>query len=87
MKSLHDQIANGCIHHRSPIHNETCSAGVNYRELVGGPRFGWLARRPCIRNSKLRKEPVAKCDKCQWPTEEQIEERLKEIEQLTKDMI
>lgn len=84
MKSLHDQIADGCVHHRSPIHNKTCSAGVNYRELVGGPDFGWMARRPCVRNSKLAKEPVAKCDKCRFPNENEIQARLDEIEQITK---
>lgn len=87
MKSLHDQIADSCIHHRAPMHHKTCSAGVNYRDLVGGPNFGWMARRPCVRNLPLTKQPVAKCDHCQWPNEQQIRNRLYEINQITQEHI
>ncbi len=35
-----------CKHFTGPVHNKTCKAGVNYRELVGGPDLGWMARMP-----------------------------------------
>lgn len=50
-----------CRHFNGTI-NETCRAHVNYRSIVGGPDFGWAARLPCIPDSPLRKEPMAKCE-------------------------
>lgn len=51
-----------CKWRTSPL-DPCCSAGVNYRELVGGEDFGWMARLPCLPDSPLTKEPVAKCEK------------------------
>jgi hypothetical protein len=29
------------------IHQNTCKAGISYRELVGGPQLGWARKIPC----------------------------------------
>lgn len=34
-----------------------CDIGVNIREHVGGPDFGWMARMPCV-DTSLNKNPV-----------------------------
>ena len=72
-KTLRQQIADWCVHYRSPIHNECCSCGVNYRKMDNGPAFGVLARIPCVRNSPLTRQPVAECKLLQWPTEQEID--------------
>jgi hypothetical protein len=52
-----------CRYFNGPVHNKECVANINYRNLVGGPDFGWMSRMPCAGDSPLRKDPVAKCDK------------------------
>lgn len=52
-----------------------CGAGVNIRELAGGPDYGWCTRLPC--NSHLgERDPsaVVHCDKYEEPTPEEIAE-------------
>jgi hypothetical protein len=63
--------AGTCVHFNG-IQNDACRAGVNYREHVGGPDFGWARRMPCI--LKYAKDAVP-CDKYQEPTPAQIAER------------
>lgn len=73
--------------HFTGCQNGTCEAGVNYRDLVGGEDFGWMARTPCIPDSPLNKEPMAKCDFYQVLTPEEIAARDAETEAHTKAMI
>lgn len=57
-----------CRHFRG-IQHDTCLAGVNTRQLVGGPDFGWACRLPCfpIRSAGEK----VQCDKyCPWTVEE-----------------
>jgi len=82
MKSLKEQIENRCPHYTAPFHNNRCAKGVKYRELVGGPRQGWLARLPCVFESPLKKQPVAKCEHIRKPTEREVDEELKEIDRM-----
>jgi len=46
---------------------EVCSAGVNYREHVGGPDLGWCARLPCLKH-----ENAPPCEKYEEPTPEEV---------------
>jgi hypothetical protein len=66
--------------HFTGYQNGTCKAQVNYREMVGGPDAGWAARLPCIPDSSLRKEPVAKCEKYATWTAEELAEQDREHE-------
>ena len=50
---------NGCRYFRSPIHHESCHAGINYLQLAGGERFGYLARIPC--SGAVKPEDAVKC--------------------------
>src|SRR5579864_7564965 len=36
-----------CVHFTG-VQNTACEAGVNLRQLVGGPELGWAARLPCL---------------------------------------
>lgn len=62
----------GMCRHYNGYQKGTCKLGVEYRPLVGGPNIGWAARLPCIPESSLRKEPMAKCDKYEEPTPAEI---------------
>lgn len=57
-----------CKNYNGCYHNKSCTAGVFYREMVGGPDFGWMARMPCTPDSPLKKEPMAKCEKYETKT-------------------
>lgn len=66
-----------CKHYRGT--QEPCGAGVNLREHVGGPDFGWASRLPC--NASLRegsKGETVPCGLYEEPTPEEIaqDERL-----------
>lgn len=41
-----------------------CDAGVNYRDLVGGPDLGWATRLPCLKKNKS----TVVCEKYLEPT-------------------
>lgn len=62
-----------CVHFRGVHHNETCAAGVKYRELVGGPDFGWLTRLPCNRFLSNEAGQAVPCDKLQLTSREEAE--------------
>jgi hypothetical protein len=36
-----------CVHFKG-IQHDLCGAGINIRQLVGGPELGWAARLPCL---------------------------------------
>lgn len=40
-------VLNKCRHFNGIV-NDSCRAGVNYRQLVGGDDDGWAARLPCF---------------------------------------
>lgn len=63
------------------IMNDTCKAGVNYRELVGPPETGWAARLPCLPNSSLRKPPLVECGKFDPMTAEEERAEKKEFKE------
>lgn len=44
------QLMNRCIHFNGIV-NETCNAGVSYKELLGD-EAGWAAHMPCLRDEK-----------------------------------
>lgn len=60
-----------------------CEAGINYRELVGGPDFGWARRIPCLDGSPSlpRLDPVP-CSRRVLMTQEEHAEREKETRAL-----
>lgn len=63
-----------CKHFRG-IQNDPCEAGVNIRETVGGPDFGWGTRLPCLpwKGNKAETE----CDKKELPTREEAEDEVR----------
>lgn len=65
-------MRNSCRHHRGPLHNETCNAGVNYRKLGDDTRAGYLARLPCIIGSPLTKPDAVTCDQLSPYTPEEL---------------
>lgn len=52
------------------VQNKVCDAGVNYRELVGGPDAGWCRRMPCHKSDGSS----VVCEKRQDPTASEIAE-------------
>lgn len=66
----------GCKHYRGALGGESvCCAGVNMRELVGGPDAGWIIRLPC--NAALRLSggnQTVPCDLYEEPTAEELAE-------------
>lgn len=71
-----------CAHYNGTI-NDCCEAGINYRQHVGGPDYGWATRLPCLERRGL---DVVPCDKCREPTPEEIAESAAWLEDAKKDM-
>jgi hypothetical protein len=64
-----------CKHFRGLHHHSTCEAGVNVRQITGGPDAGWGIRVPCRKEVEVRDgRPVerAHCDLYEEPTAEEI---------------
>lgn len=57
------------------IQNETCDAGVNIRELVGGPDLGWARRMPCF--LKDADKCTVTCSARKFMTRQESEEQLR----------
>jgi hypothetical protein len=74
-----------CRHYSSPVHNECCKVGVNYRKLGDDSRAGYLARLPCVVDSPLTKEPVT-CDKVSLLTEDELTKKKQEITESSKHL-
>jgi|GEM_PF-6331189 len=70
-----------CRHFNGPLHNASCKAEINYRELVGGPDFGWMARLPCAGNSPIKKQPLANCEKLSPFSREEILQQEKDFKE------
>lgn len=57
-----------CKHYGATFNEElgyrrpSCSEGVNLREHVGGPVFGWMLRLPCLTTPRSREQ--VSCDRC-----------------------
>lgn len=61
-----------CKYYRSPIHFSSCSKDVDYLELSGGERKGYLRRLPCV-NTRLSIKGI-ECAMYKDPTDKEIEE-------------
>lgn len=70
-----------CVHFNGTV-NDCCDAGVNYRQLVGGPDFGWCRRLPCM--DKYAKPDAVSCDKKRYPTEEEMVAYEKAVKESTE---
>lgn len=79
--TLDQFLITGCCHHFNglplgfDLKDKVCAAGVEYRQLVGGPDFGWAARIPCF--GEQNKEQVS-CEHYQPVTEEEIQAEIRE---------
>jgi len=60
-----------CVHFTG-IHQKTCSVGVIYRDLVGGPDFGWARKIPCTMAWPDETDRVT-CSKIKHLTREEAE--------------
>lgn len=65
--SLEDQISRKCIHFNG-IMNKTCKAGINYDDVREDRPFKF----PCLKQG-------GECKHAQFPTEEQVKERVSQI--------
>ena len=70
MKSLEDQISNRCIHFNG-IMNKCCKVGINYDDVKVDKPFKF----PCLKQG-------GECSHSQFPSPEQVQERIKEISEL-----
>ena len=61
-----------CKHYMSPLHCEKCKKGINYLELAGGDRKGYITRLPCVTTS-LSKNQV-RCNFYQDPSDKEIKD-------------
>lgn len=61
-----------CKHYNGTVGGQKacCDAWVNFRELVGGEDYGWLARLPCIASNRKRPDAVV-CLKMELKTPEE----------------
>lgn len=66
----------GRCEHFTGIQHDTCKAGVNIRQLVGGPDFGWAARLPCLLADSDKCE--VQCEKRSLPTRDEAEAAVNE---------
>ena len=71
-----------CINYSSPLMHQECKAGINYIELAGGERFGYVKRLPCRKDF----ESSISCDCFQEPTPEQVEDQNQWIEKKVEQM-
>lgn len=69
-----------CVHYASPVHCNDCLKGINYLELAGGERCGYLARLPCV-TTQLSRDQV-KCEHFKAYTPKQAEDEYKKFEEL-----
>lgn len=68
MKSLEEQVAGKCVHFTG-LMDKQCAAGVEYNSF-GQRKLGVI---PCLKGG------TAQCDKCQFPSDADVQARLKEI--------
>ncbi len=65
-----------CRHWSNPFvrgrREDACAHGINIRELVGGPDFGWSTRRPCVHGSLHRPSEAVTCEKREPYTKKEI---------------
>ena len=79
MTTIQQQIQDTCVHYQSPFYFKECGCKVNFRDLVKGDDFGWMAKLPCVRNSAWRTtSEVVDCAKKEFPTQEKVEELVSE---------
>jgi hypothetical protein len=75
---------NRCIHFNGIV-NETCAAGVNYKDLLGDG-VGWAAHMPCLADDGS----AIVCERRQLPTREEAvateEEHNRHIKQFLKEL-
>lgn len=73
MKTLEQQISDECVHFTG-IMSKVCKAGVEY-DSFGTVKFNVI---PCIKGGS------ASCDKCRYPSPEEVKE---EIERINKGSV
>ena len=76
-----------CIHFTG-LQNEACAAGINYRQHVGGPDFGWAKKIPCLDGwFGNRQSPCVPCAKRETPTMEQAQAELDRLDAMVKEAV
>lgn len=82
-RSLREQISEKCVHFNG-LQHKTCRADVAYDELDEGKRVAYRKSLPCFKPEDGCEQ--AKCEKCHFPTEEDVQARLDEIQAHTDQM-
>jgi hypothetical protein len=75
----------GCCRYFTGIQNETCKAGINVRQLVGGSDLGWARRMPCFLRDVGTCE--VNCEKRKFPTREEAEKSVTESDALLEEVL
>lgn len=75
-----------CVHFNG-IQNDTCKAGINYRDLAGEPRKGCMTRIPCFTSSYTEKTEQVACAKFSQITEEMRKKDKEESNKMFKLMM
>lgn len=90
-RSLHDQIADKCVHFNG-IQNKACEAGIVYDELDKENRVEYRAGLPCFKSDsaiaqRLGERPQCHCPHVKFPTEEDVQKQLASHDEHMKKMM
>jgi len=81
MKSLKEQIEDKCKHFAGTM-NKKCDAGIEYDSVRNKNTRPF--KMPCVKNSIMH---GSSCDHLCYPTEEEVQKQLKEIESMGLDSV
>ena len=71
-----------CKHYTGTFFNRRCKAGVDYMDLVGGPKRGWTARLPCVPlSSHITEDRRVPCEKFEGPTDAEVAEYERQVKE------
>lgn len=72
MQTLKEQVQNKCVHFNG-VMNKECKAGVEYSKVRDQEARPFLF--PCLNQG-------GHCDKCHFPTKEEYEKEMKELDEM-----
>lgn len=74
---------NNRCRHFTGIQNKACEVGVNYREFVGGPDFGWARRLPCLGDDDFHADNKPCSQRSLYTVKELAEQKREAAQHLT----
>jgi len=82
MKDYIKQKMKTCKHYLSPIHQSECAKGINYLNITGGERRGYLRKLPCVTTGLSRDQVL--CDSFTPYTENEAIHEYNEFQKIIK---